>query len=213
MPVLLSDLASFVSGISLGRVHARLCEANGGRLALADPDQLRDSEFDAFVAGRIGEAEYALHLRARLGWRGTDPDLVAIFADLYGSIDIAVMELLVELRARHWHLVALGEPGGHTPAGRRARWGGEYAEQLSVFDRVIDYPADLPRDSRGEVIKADPRFFAFLLRDTDPGYGPRLYVDDRPENVAAARRSGLDAHLFRGASGLRSACVAFTVGV
>lgn len=206
MSVLLCDLSSVVTQVSFEQVHAALVAANGGSLAVCEPAELRDETFDAFTTGQIGEAEFTLHLRARLGWRGTDPDLLAIMADLYGSVDVAVMELLVELRERGWHLVGIldGTASAEADPMRRARWGGQFAEQLTVFHQVrelVEHP------------RTDPRFFAALLRSTAVAQGARLYVDARPEHVAAARRAGLDAHLFRGATGLRAACLALAVGV
>ena len=41
----------------------------------------------------------------------------------------------------------------------------------------------------------------------------KRFLADRPEAVAAARRAGLDAYLFRGAAGLRSVCLDLTVPV
>ncbi len=206
MSVLLCDLSSVVNQVSFERVHAALTDANGDWLAVTDPAALRDETFDAFAAGQIGEAEFTLHLRARLGWRGSDPALLAIMADLYGSVDVAVMELLVELRDRGWHLVGVldGTQVAEADPMRRARWGGQFAEQLTVFDQVheiVDHS------------RTDPRFFAAVLRTVAGEHGPRLYVDARTEHVAAARRAGLDAHLFRGATGLRTACMTLAVGV
>jgi FMN phosphatase YigB (HAD superfamily) len=204
MPTLVCDLASVVSDVSFERVYRRLEAANGGRVALADPQQLNDDMFRAFEAGQLGESEYARHVGARLAWHGSDADLVDIFADLYGSVDVAVMELLVALRGRGWYLVGLDHH--HGPA----TWGGQYAEQLTVFDRVVATSTGRPGP---ELRPTDPRFFAQVLRDVPGSHGPRLFVADHPAAVAAARRAGLDAHLFRGAAGLRSVCLELTVGV
>ncbi len=202
MPTLLCDLASVVSDVDFERVYRRLQAANGGWVALADPQQLADDTFRAFEAGQLGESEYARHLRARLAWRGSDADLVGIFADLYGSVDVAVMELLLDLRTRGWFLVGLDHH--HGPAS----WGGQYAHQLTLFDQVVASGRGGP-----ELSHTDPRFFAQVLRDVPGTHGARLFVADRPEAVAAARRAGLDAYLFRGAAGLRSVCLDLTVPV
>lgn len=215
MSVLLCDLSSVVTQTSFEQVFSALAEANGGSLAIADPGALRDEAYDRFSAGRIGETEFTLHLRARLGWRGSDPALLSIMADRYGSVDLAVMELLVELGQRGWYLVGVlddatreasgaARDGSHRDDHWGSHWGGQFAEQLTVFDQ-LHQPADHPR--------TDPRFFADLLRNVTGGYGPRLYVDARVEHVAAARRAGLDAHLFGGATGLRAACQHLAVGV
>ncbi len=209
MAVLLCDLSSVVTPVSFAQVHGALAAANGGEIAVDDPQALRDEAFDDFAAGRIGEPEFTRHLRARLAWHGTDPDLLAIMADLYGSVDVAVMELVVDLRRRGWHLVGILDEDQDADPMRRRRWGGQFAEQLTVFHQVYRLtPSGRPGDAR-----TDPRHFAALLRAVPAEHGPRLYVDSRPQNVAAARRAGLDAHLFRGAAGLRSMCLQFAVGV
>ncbi|MBK6872979.1 MAG: hypothetical protein IPJ14_14785 [Kineosporiaceae bacterium] len=220
MPVLICDLAATVGEVRLDRVYQRLREANGGTLAVTDAGQLRDDAFRAFETGRLGESEYARHVRARLQWHGSDADLVAIFADLYGSVDVAVMEVLLDLRERGWYLVGLDNR--HTTS---TAWGGQYAEQLTAFDKVIavDAPEARPEASspglrvvptqHGGEDPNDPRFLARVLRDIPTAHGPRLFVAGRPDTVAAARRAGLDAHLFRGAAGLRSACLALTLTV
>lgn len=224
MPALICDLASVVAEPRLERVFDRLRRANGGALALDQPDHLRDDAFTAFESGRLGESEYARHVRAQLAWHGSDADLVAIFAELYGSVDVAVMELLVDLRTQGWHLVGLDGRPATSPA-----WGGQYAEQLTVFDQVITVAPSRPARpggngsapapeelhavpvQNGALESADPRLLARLLREVPATHGPRLFVADRPERVAAARRSGLDGHLYRGAAGLRAACLTLAV--
>ncbi len=200
MPVLVCDLGSVLFEVSFDRALERLRAANGGELGLSDTLDLRDAEFKAFETGEMGESEYARHLRVRLGWRGSDPDLVDLFADVYGSLDLGVLEVLVELRERGWYLVGVDNSNPwHEP-----RWRHQFAGQLTVFHQVISSV-----DAR--VRKPDPRFFAQALRDVPAGHGQRLFVDDRTENVAAARTAGLDGHLFRGAAGLRAACRSLSV--
>lgn len=48
------------------------------------------------------------------------------------------------------------------------------------------------------VMKPDPRIYALLERDT--GHAPEriLFIDDRPENIAAAEARGWRGHLFTG---------------
>lgn len=214
MPVLLCDLSSVVTEVSFSSVHAALAAANGGEVSLARPEDLRDVALEDFTTGRIGESELTRHLRARLGWRGSDPDLLAIMAGLYESVDIGVMELLVDLRGHGWHLVGIldgaaergleGAPDADDPM-HRGRWGGQLAEQLTVFHQVH-------RLAEGTASPADPRHFAAALRTVPSGHGARLYVDSRPQLVAAARRAGLDAHLYRGAVEMRATCLRLAVG-
>lgn len=57
-------------------------------------------------------------------------------------------------------------------------------------------------------VKPDPQFYLHFLQRT--GYAPQdcLFLDDREENVAAARAVGIDAHLFVGdVAAARSVCL------
>jgi hypothetical protein len=211
VPVLLCDLASVVTTVGVEEVYRRLVAANGGQVGLSGPQELRDDALDAFEAGRLGEFEYARQLRARLAWEAGDQALVEIVADLYASVDVGVMELLLELRAHGWFLVGLD----HRAAAAQPVWGQRYADQLQVFDVVLPgaQPVGAVPAPQGAHHGTDPRFFARVLRSVPAGHGPRLFVAERPEIVAAARRAGLDGHLYRGAAGLRSACLAMSVVV
>lgn len=196
MPVLLCDLGSVLFEVSFDRALQRLNEGSDGRAGLAGTADLRDEAFSAFETGALGEGEYARHLRARIGWQRSDPELVDVFSDVYGSIDLGVLEVLVELRAKGWYLLGVD----NSNPWHESQWRSRYAEELAVFHTIVS-------STTTGVRKPDPRFFAHALRGVPAGLGPRLFVDDRPANVSAARRAGLDAHLFRGATGLRQACL------
>lgn len=194
MPVLVCDLGNVLIGVSFDRALRRWRAANGGVLNIGDPRALEDDAYRSFEVGALGESEYARHLRVLLGWRGTDSDLVEIWNDVFGAVDVDVLQLLGELRAEGWSLVAATNTNPwHEPVLRR-----QYAEPLSVFHRVVSSPGARFR-------KPDPRFFAEAMRGVSQG-GLGLFVDDRPENVSGARRAGLDGHLFRDAVGMRAAC-------
>jgi len=107
------------------------------------------------------------------------------------TVDLQVVEVLTELRDRGWELVAAddAEAGGGP---------GDQPGVLSLFERVV-HAGDIG------AARPDPRFFAELLRWL-AGHGLRLYVDADARNVSAARRAGLDAHLFTSAADLLSAC-------
>ncbi len=128
--------------------------------------------------------------------------LICDLSSLGAGIEVGLVEVLDDLRHQGWTLIGAG--GAPRPLSELPRQAppADGIDPATVFDRVLPVP-DLPG--------ADPRRFAFLLRES--GTGPKIYVDDRPECVAAARRAGLDAHLYRGAAGLRAACMSSSVGV
>lgn len=195
MPVLLCDLGNVLLGVSFEPVLRACKELNGAPLALEDARELEDDAYRAFEAGVLGESEYARHLRARLGWQGGDDELVNAWGSALGAVDLDVLQLLGELRAEGWTVIGATNV---TPWLESELWR-RYADPLSVFHRVVTSMAV-------HVRKPDPRFFTEALRGVgQPGL--RLFIDDRPENVSGARRAGLDAHLFRDAEGMRSACL------
>jgi HAD superfamily hydrolase (TIGR01549 family) len=63
------------------------------------------------------------------------------------------------------------------------------------------------------VRKPEPAFFARLLEELDLLAAQVLFVDDREENVVAAREAGLASHRFRGAGELRAWLLAHGVPV
>jgi FMN phosphatase YigB (HAD superfamily) len=168
-------------------------QANGGVLGVGTPAELLDDELWAFRAGALGEAEYTRHLRSRLGWTGDDERLVELWISGV-SVVLEVIDVLSGLRERGWQLIAADDADPWTRRGREQQFGWT----LSMFERVV-------RSEDVGAYRPDPRFFAELLRGL-PRQGPRLYVDDDARNVSAARRAGLDAHLFSGAGGLGAAC-------
>jgi len=143
--------------------------------------------------GLLDEAGYAAHLRGRLDWKGSDEELATLWGT-GSAVSLEVLDVLSGLRERGWYLVGADDADPWTRRAREVRlgWAG------SLFDRVV-------RTEDVGACRPDPRFFAELLRGLPP-QGPRLYVDDDSRNVSAARRAGLDGHLFSGAPMLAAAC-------
>jgi FMN phosphatase YigB (HAD superfamily) len=166
--------------------------ANGGVLGVADVADLADDALQRFRAGTLSEADYTAHLRRRLRWTGSDEELVGLW-NTGPAVVLEVIEVLSELRRRGWQIIAADDADPWTRRHRDATFGWS----MALFDRTVrsgDVGATLP----------DPRFFAELVRGLSP-QGPRLYVDDDARNVSAARRAGLDGHLFSSPAELAAA--------
>lgn len=174
--------------------------ANGGVLGVQVGADLRDDVLGAFEAGRIGEGEYVRHLRARLGWTGSDEELVSGWVRPPGALHLDVLEALSALHEKGWQLIGATDA---VPWDQKVMTD-EFGWALSMFDRVV---AATEVGAR----RPDPRFFAELR--VAAGAGPRLYVDDDSHNVSGARRAGLDAHLFTNAAELLAACRRLVVAV
>lgn len=193
MPTLICDLDSVLYSDAPQRRIDAWRKANGGTLGIAGPGDLLDDALRAFRSGTLGELGYTQHLRSVLGWTGSDEELVRLWGTGQAVV-LEVIETLSALRERGWQLIAADDAD---PWTRRER-GEQFGWVTSLFERVV-------RAGDVGATRPDPRFFAELLRGL-PRHGPRLYVDADPRNVSAARRAGLDAHLFSGPVGLREAC-------
>jgi putative hydrolase of the HAD superfamily len=201
MPTLICDLGGvlFTETDPQRRIDAWR-SANGGALGVETGADLRDDLLRGFETGAVGETEYALHLRARLGWTGSDDQLREGWDAAQAPVDLGVLETLSRLRERGWHLVGATDD---TPWDERCR-AGQFGWALTLFDTVVS-------STQVGARRPDPRFFAELRSVS--GTGPRLYVDDDAHNVSAARRAGLDGHLFTSAASLESACRHLVVSV
>ena len=101
------------------------------------------------------------------------------------------VEVLAELRAAGVPLYALTNWSAETFGTARQRF-----EFLAWFDGVVV-------SGEERVTKPDPRIFEVLLDRFGLAPEATLFVDDSSDNVAAARRLGLDAVEFTGPEQLR----------
>ena len=72
--------------------------------------------------------------------------------------------------------------------------------EAALFDRF----RDIVVSGAERVVKPDPAIFALALARFGFKPGEALFVDDRPENVAAGEAAGLIGHVFRDAAALRA---------
>ena len=129
-------------------------------------------------------ADYWTGVLAGLG-RAAEPELVARLCELdarkWSELPPAGAALLDALAGTRLGVLS-NAPAALAAAVRAARWS-------AAFD-VLVFSADL------ELAKPDPAIFA----GADARYGTEpaevVFFDDRPENVAAARAHGWDAHLW-----------------
>jgi 2-haloacid dehalogenase len=107
--------------------------------------------------------------------------------------------LLRACRARGVPVFALSNFGAETFVMAQQRY-----PVLREFDRAY-ISAHLG------VIKPDPAIYAAVEADCGLAPGSLLFVDDRPENIAAAEARGWRGHVFDGPEGWAAALVAHGV--
>ena len=121
--------------------------------------------------------------------------LIRAYGERFGEMMLPMpraIALLDELAARGVGLYALSNWAAETFAATRHRF-----PFLERFDGLV---------ISGElgIAKPDPRIFAHLLETHRLEPDALLFVDDRDDNVAAARRVGIDGVVFEGATRLRA---------
>jgi len=104
--------------------------------------------------------------------------------------------LLHALRARGVPVFALSNFGDGSFELGRAHY-----PFLDAFDACFI-------SARLGLMKPDPAIYAALERATGVPPGRLLFVDDRPDNIAAARARGWQGHLFEGPGGWAAALLA-----
>lgn len=74
--------------------------------------------------------------------------------------------------------------------------------------RLIDHMRDVVVSGAVGLTKPDPAIYALACRRFGLAPAQALFIDDRAENIDAARAFGMQAHLFRDAPSLRRALAA-----
>ena len=140
---------------------------------------------EATIAAKIAEhPEYADHIRA---WRGE-------WLDMFHGYVPGVPALIARLEERRVPLYG----GSNIPA--------EVSRETFDAFAIIRVLRDVVVSGAEGVIKPDRRIYEIALsRMENPDPGEVLFVDDREDNVDAARALGFAAHHFDTASGLEAA--------
>ena len=100
-------------------------------------------------------------------------------------------ELLIELRVKGYEIYGLTNWSMETFPEAREHFG-----ILQLIDRYVVSGAE-------RLVKPDPRLFRVLLDRYDLKAEECTFVDDNPDNVAAARALGMEGIVFHGAEDLR----------
>jgi putative hydrolase of the HAD superfamily len=164
-------------------LQARVAAAVG-----AQPERIGDCIADFFAAeapGLTGAADLAETLAPVLVRWGSVNDVAAVMAEwLTIEVDRSVLAVIADLRAAGVHCAIASNQEGH-----RARYMSEVLGYRDLFDREF-YSCHLGH------AKPMPGYFAEVLRRGAFGPARTLFIDDRIDNVEAARAAGLSAEQF-----------------
>jgi len=164
-------------------LHDRLTRLLGG--AANAREACMADIFAAEAPALVGEADFAHALAPVLERWAATCDVAAILA-AWRTIDVdhSVLELVAELRRAGVYCAIASSQERH-----RARHMSEALGYGARFDREF-YSCDLA------CTKPDVRFFTEILRLSGLPPASTLFIDDRAENVEAARAAGLRASQF-----------------
>lgn len=187
-PVLFSDLGRVLVGLRYDRFFSFLetHTALDSEAFASAWDTFTAEEYRQFETGTITEREFPVRLRNRLALQGAaDRELLEAWNGIFEPIP----EMLALIRKLHeagsCRLALLS----NTNPAHLARCLTEYPE-LSLFDRyVVSY--------RVGALKPDPCIFE-AARAAYPAGTPMYYIDDLPENIAAAAQCGIRGAVFTG---------------
>lgn len=199
---------------SMGAVRAVVFDL-GGVLVDWDPRYLlrdvmpgREAEMEAILADILNH-EWNLARDAGDSWPDAidalverHPEHAAVFRayderwpEMIGGEKPETVAVLAELRAAGVPLYALSNwsAAKFPHAEERFEW-------LGWFEGVVV-------SGRVRMVKPDAAIFEYLLDTYGLEASETFFTDDHRPNVEAARALGFEAHLFRGADGLREALV------
>ncbi len=193
-PVLIFDFGNVVAHFD----YARACEPLAAPLGLTGSQLLercRERGFTPllhqFEAGRIGEHEFSRLAREIVGTTVDHETFVAAWQDIFW-INEPVAELIAGLKERGYRLLL----GSNTNVIHATYYRRKFARELAVFENfVLSYEVGAEKPSA--------RFYEVCAQTAGVPPGECLFVDDMPENVDGARRTGLQAVLYRDVAGLR----------
>jgi len=181
------DAVALDFGNVLVEVDFRRAFAAWGRAAGISPSLLAekfsfDEAYCAHERGEIDAARYFALLKKSFGLSLSDEDMLAGWNAIFGE-PLPGIEPVVQEIARRWPVYVFS----NTNPAHLAHFRPRYERLLSHFTRVVT-SCDIGRR------KPEPEAFARLAELA--GVAPRrlAFFDDLEENVAGARRAGLQAH-------------------
>lgn len=173
------DLGNVVFGISFDRTFQYWATAAGRSLAEVQQRFRFDELSDQFERGQISPAQFRAGAFDMLGFTLTDEQFDAGWNHLYLDVCPGINELLPNLKLRYRVAAFSNTNILHAPV-----WQVRYAETLRHFEKVYTSHEIGAR-------KPEPEAFERVLSHMNLRPQEVLFLDDNPDNVAAASRLGM----------------------
>lgn len=144
-----------------------------------------DAEMIAEVEnGQVNDAEFVEYLNKAKGLSWTVDDLIALWARIF-SINEAGRNLFLEIIKAGVPVYILSNIAQHHIDAIERNWSGFFAGAAGFF---LSYQMGLR--------KPDPAIYRYVLDALGVEGRECFFIDDRIENVDAAREAGIHAHHF-----------------
>jgi glucose-1-phosphatase len=182
---LLFDLGHVVIDLDVARAHARWAELAGVPVAdIVERSRARISGSEAFhrhERGEIADSEFFAHLRSALEIDLTREQI----EDGWNAMFVGEMPGIRGILSRARQVLPL-YAFSNTNASHQACWSARFADLLAPFQKIY---------VSNEIGARKPEAAAYRAVVADMGVLPQriLFFDDKAENVAGARASGLQA--------------------
>lgn len=186
---LIFDLFGVLVAFDDGLVNARLA-AHCDDPVLAEAGMRDLVSTPDLICGRLSLAELRAGLVAKYGLQLSADDFAAIWLESYSEPMPGMRQLLRELTGRCRLVLLSNVDPFYWPIVR------DSIPELEHFDA-------LSLSFENGFAKPDTRAFCHAIERSGCPASACLFVDDKPENIEAAARSGLRGHHFTQASRLR----------
>lgn len=182
MKYFLFDIGNVLVNFDTGIFVKELSKASGRsveRLTERDLEMI-----DAVEKGEISDEEYVDYLNQTHGIEWTVADLVTVWSKMF-SINATGRGLFLEAVKAGVPAYTLSNIAKHHLDAIEQNWRGFFDGAAGLF---FSYQMGCR--------KPHPAIYRQALADLDAEGSQCFFIDDRPENIAAAREAGIDAHHF-----------------
>lgn len=167
-----------------------------------------EGELDWFLANVVTEEWHFEHDAGR-PLAEMIPERQALFPD-HAALIAAYAERFNEtipgpVSGTHQLVKELAERG--VPQFALTNFGAEFWDQFRPTAPIFDHMQGIVVSGREHCVKPDPVIYA--IAEARFGFVPTqlFFIDDRADNIAAAKARGWQTHLFKSAAGLREAMI------
>lgn len=158
--------------------------ADGSGRPIEPQSEMDDHMYNQVEKGLLSEEEYVAYLNEAKGLDWTTDNLHLIWQDMFWLNKVG-KRLFDKAKASDAHVYTLSNIAHYHIRAIENNWDGFFDGTTGLF---MSY--------RMGVRKPDPRIYEMVLEELGVPGNQCFFIDDLAENVAAARKQGIDAHQF-----------------